>query len=143
MGYKRRIRQPLILSDGIQLPAKAHIEFPIVEIQRENTENADTFDGLRFYKLRQNPDDAHKYQFASTSRDSLHFGHGQHSCPGRFTASIEIKMIIASLLLDYDMRFPESYEGRPKSIPAFEYIFPDPWAKILFKRRETARPLQE
>lgn len=126
--------EPITLSDGLQLPVQAHIELAIIPIQNDHTENPHEFDGLRYYKMRLNPGEAHKHQFATTNSHTLHFGHGQHSCPGRFMASTVIKMVLASLLLEYDIKFPEG-QGRPKSIPAFEYSFPDPAGKIMFKKR--------
>ena len=36
----------------------------------------------------------------------MSFGFGRHACPGRFFAANEIKLILARLLLDYDIRMP-------------------------------------
>jgi len=133
MGYKRSVLEPLTLSDGLKLPAKTHFELAIVPIQREYTENSEVFDGFRYYRLRQKPEESHRHQFATTDPTTLHFGYGQHSCPGRFMASNVIKMVLGTLLLEYDFRFAEG-QTRPKSIKAFEYSFPNPTAQILFKK---------
>lgn len=126
--------QPITLHDGLTLPVGAHIEMAIVPIQRDNTDDPDRFDALRYYKKRLDPDQAHKHQFATTSAHVLHFGHGKQGCPGRFMASNIIKMVLGSLLLRYDFKLPEGLK-RPPSLPAFEYSFPSPTAKILFKER--------
>ncbi|KAM0310232.1 hypothetical protein ACHAPQ_012508 [Fusarium lateritium] len=47
----------------------------------------------------------------TTSDAHLAFGHGRHACPGRFFVAHELKLIIASLLLDYDIKL---LEKRPK-----------------------------
>ncbi|KAM0321757.1 hypothetical protein ACHAPQ_009277 [Fusarium lateritium] len=47
----------------------------------------------------------------TTSDAHLAFGHGRHACPGRFFVAHELKLIIASLLLNYDIRL---LEKRPK-----------------------------
>ena len=137
MGYKRKIKTQVVLSDGLVLPAGAHIEFAIVPIQQDNTEHPEKFDALRFYRMRQTRSEAHKHQFATTSPSSLHFGHGQNSCPGRFMASNVIKMVLGTLLIEYDFKLKEG-PGRPRGISAFEYNFPNPTAHLLIRKRKVA-----
>lgn len=59
----------------------------------------------RFLDLRQQPGQTTKWQFVTTSADHLAFGHGRHSCPGRFFAANEIKVILTYLLLGFEWRF--------------------------------------
>lgn len=126
--------EAITLHDGVTLPVGAHFEMAIVPIQRDSTENPDEFDGLRYYRKRLDPAEAHKWQFATTNAQILHFGHGKQGCPGRFMASNVIKMVLALVLLNYDLKFPEG-QGRPRSLPAFEYSFPNPKGRVLFKER--------
>ncbi|KAG6010200.1 hypothetical protein E4U21_007677 [Claviceps maximensis] len=44
------------------------------------------------------------YAMTATSDQHLPFGHGRHACPGRFFASYEIKMLLAHLLTNYDIK---------------------------------------
>ena len=134
VGYKRKIKSALVLSDGLSLPAGAHVELPIVPIQREHTDNPDEFDALRYYRLRQTQSEKHRHQFSTTSPSSLHFGHGQNSCPGRFLASNVIKMVLGTLLIEYDFKL-EGGPARPVGISAFEYNFPSPSARLLLRKR--------
>lgn len=103
----------------------------------EVTPNPHTFDGFRAYRERQKPGETNRHQFATTDRNNLHFGHGKYACPGRFFASNEVKMILAHLLLKYDIKFPEG-QGRPENISAHEYIFPNPMGVVEFKERPDA-----
>ncbi|EXJ92197.1 hypothetical protein A1O3_00747 [Capronia epimyces CBS 606.96] len=48
-------------------------------------------------------DKAH-LQFIATSPTYLGFGHGRHSCPGRFFAANELKLLVAYLLTRYDIQ---------------------------------------
>ena len=89
----------------------------------------EAFDGLRYYRMRQQAGHANKHQFATTDRYTLHFGHGKYSCPGRFLASNVIKLTLGRLLLDFDFRFPLG-QGRLEDIRAHEYLFPDPHGKV-------------
>lgn len=127
------MRTSVTLHDGTILPAGSHVEFAIVPIQWDNTTDPTKFDGLRYYRMRQEPGHTHRHQFATTSESSLHFGHGQNSCPGRFMASNVIKMVLGTLLTEYEFKLEQ--EGRPGCIHAFEYNFPSPSAKLLLRRR--------
>lgn len=74
--------------------------------------DAARFDPLRFYRLRTAPGaDPSAHQFATVSEDALNFGWGRHACPGRFFAANEIKMVVAAVLLEWDVKMPEVKEG--------------------------------
>ena len=97
----------------------------------------DKFDGLRWYRMRQQEGNSYKMQFVATDKWTLHFGHGRHACPGRFLASNTIKVLIGQLLLDYEFKFPAD-QGRPKDVHAHEYVFPNPDGRVLFRKRTAA-----
>ena len=136
VGFKRKFREAVTLNDGTFIPAGAHIEFPITSIQDSVIASADEFDGFRYYRMRQDPNEAHKHQFASTSETCLHFGHGKYSCPGRFISASLIKMTLGTLLMDYEFKLDES--GRPESLHVFEFNFPNPKTKLLLRKRNDA-----
>lgn len=97
-------------------------------------ENADKFDGYRFLKMRQESGKANAAQLASTSPDQMGFGHGLHSCPGRFFASNEVKVVLSHLLLKYDWKILDGYI--PQNICAGWAVIGDPATKFLIKRRQ-------
>jgi cytochrome P450 len=108
---------------------------PVVPISLESvTPDPDKFDGFRYYHKREEPGQRNLHQFATTDKNNLHFGHGKYSCPGRFFAGHTIKVLIAHLIMNYDVTVDED-KGRPLNVAAHEYIFPDPEARILFKER--------
>ena len=87
----RVVNKPITLSDGTVLKAGTKAFAPSMAINLDEAvyTNADEFDGLRFYNLReQSAENANKYQFASTSNTQLNFGAGRHACPGRWLASV-------------------------------------------------------
>jgi len=51
------------------------------------------------------------YQFAITAQDNINFGHGPGSCPGRFFAGAEVKVIICEILRRYDVALGPNGEG--------------------------------
>lgn len=98
--------------------------------------NAASFDPLRYWRMRQeSPENANKHQFAMTSNQFFHFGHGKFSCPGRFFASNELKLLFSTLLLRYDFKFKEG-QTRPKCLNIDEFLFADPGVQVLIRERE-------
>lgn len=109
-------------------------------------ESPSMFDGFRFHRMRTAPGgSAQSHQFVTTGVESMTFGHGRFACPGRFFASNESKIILALLLLQYEVRFEDAEKGgptergaeltRPKNMVFADACFPDPNVKVLFKRR--------
>ncbi|CAF9916908.1 MAG: hypothetical protein ALECFALPRED_010907 [Alectoria fallacina] len=139
LGFKRAFLKQRTLSDGTVIPQGAHTLMAIQPHQQEDPSIPDpeVFDGLRYYRMRQQEGHANKHQFATTDPYTLHFGHGKYSCPGRFLASNVIKLILGRLLLDFDFRFPYN-QGRPEDVRAHEYIFPNPLGKVELQLRKGA-----
>ena len=143
LSMHRVMLQRYQLSDGTEIPRNAHISMPVNAIQNdpEVTPEAEVFDGLRYYKLRQHEGETHLHQFSTTQEKILNFGHGKASCPGRFFASLEIKIILVRLIMDYDYKFLEG-EGRPANVRAHEFIFPNPETQILIRARKASERLK-
>lgn len=137
-------RTPLKLYDGTVLPVGTHFNMASHAILLDPANlpgggDPKQFDGFRYARLRETPESAYKYQWATTDSNSLHFGHGKYACPGRFLASNEIKLILAHLILLYDFKYPEG-KGRPKTLTADENFYPDPTARLLMRSRENIEP---
>ena len=95
--------------------------------------NADTFDSHRFLRLRQNGD-PNKWQFSSIGDNSINFGAGAHACPGRYYASQEMKILIAQLLLKFEIEWPQG-KSRPPGMKQDFAITPDVMAEMMFRTR--------
>lgn len=137
VGFHRIVRNPLTLSSGIHLPPSTHLCTASYNISQALSfaPNAADFDGFRYFRKRQqSADDANKHQFAMTDIHHLHFGHGIHACPGRALASTELKLIVGCLIERYEFRLPEG-KGRPKTLNADEFLYPDPTARLLMRER--------
>ncbi|PBK67926.1 cytochrome P450, partial [Armillaria solidipes] len=79
--------------------------------------------------------DEAKYWLTSTAGEYLTFSSGKHVCPGRFFAMLEIKMMLAVLIMKYDICLPE--EGkRPDDSWFGPVCTPSMSAKVLLKKRE-------
>ncbi|XDG02270.1 hypothetical protein ABKA04_001885 [Annulohypoxylon sp. FPYF3050] len=78
-----------------------------------------------------------RWQFTSIGDSAMNFGLGKHACPGRFFAGCEIKMVLAYLLLNYDIKLREG-EGRPAPNMFMMTKSPSMTAEILFRRRSAS-----
>ncbi|KAJ0167756.1 Ent-kaurene oxidase [Colletotrichum tanaceti] len=139
-SFIRKVVRPVDLSDGTHLPPGTKVLAPQAGISHDERyfEDPDTFDALRFYKLRHKFDEyANRWQFTSISDTNMNFGAGKHACPGRFFAGNEIKLVLAYFLLNYDIKLKDG-ETRPKPTVMVMSKSPDPNAEVLFRRRTVA-----
>ncbi|KAI8282723.1 Cytochrome P450 monooxygenase [Colletotrichum sp. SAR11_57] len=121
---QRKVLQPFTLSNGQTIPSGVLIELPSAAVNMDDNlyPSSSQFDAFRFSKLRQNKVKATEdgtevgHLFSSVGQTSLNFGFGRHVCPGRFFASVEIKMIVAIILLNFDILLAEGETERYKNI---------------------------
>lgn len=143
VSFKRIVKEPLILSDGLTLPTNTYVcVVHTASIGRES----EPFDGFRYSKKRDGggcgvegarSSSSTRDQYSSTDRDHNTFGHGRYACPGRFIAAVEIKMVLAEMLLRYDVKFIGG-EGRPKNMQFAELGFQDPRVRVFVRERREA-----
>ena len=116
--------KPITLSDGKLLPAGVFIEVPAYAraMDPERVHQPERFDPMRFYRLRQQQhkekdgtvtsDNDTYCQLVSVNKDSLTWGYGRHACPGRFFVANEIKMMVANVIMQYDLRLEDGVTER-------------------------------
>ncbi|ESU07141.1 hypothetical protein FGSG_01786 [Fusarium graminearum PH-1] len=127
----------MTLPDGTFVPKGTKLEINTCSIHKDKDlyENPGDFDALRFYKMRQAPGQEAKYQYFSVGREDLSWGFGRHACPGRYLSAINIKLIMAELLMNYDIKLCDG-ASRPPNIEFEVLCSPDPDYEILLKSRE-------
>lgn len=84
--FNRRLTDPLTLSNGVTLPAATYLSmthYPMMH-DAELYPDPETFDSLRFFKLRQAKGQEERHQFASLSSEIPSWGVGKFACPRRF-----------------------------------------------------------
>ncbi|KAI0732428.1 cytochrome P450 [Fomitopsis betulina] len=125
------------LSDGTVIPAGTMVgaAADATHWDDDNYDDASIFNPFRFSDMREDESERIKHQFVSTSPEYVPFGHGKHACPGRFFAGNELKIIIAHILTNYDMKF-EGDGTRPPNKWFGAAVLPDRGAKVLFRRRQ-------
>lgn len=141
-AFPRYVSKAVTLNNGIHIPAGSILETPHVPVLQDPTlyANPEKFDAHRFVDLRESkvPDLLHyknreQYQFIAVTKENMSFGYGAHACPGRFFAANEIKLIIARMLLQYDMRAPKGTTMLPR-IRSGGALQIDPRLQIEFRR---------
>jgi len=134
LNMDRKIRKDFALSDGTVIPAGNTVAVAMFSTHYDAVyyKNPNKFDGLRFYRMK---GESTKQQFVSTSPDYLSFGHGRHACPGRFLAAYELKLMIAHVLLNYDVKLKGGI--RPEAEWFMQMTFISPKHKLMFRKRSS------
>ena len=78
--------------------------------------------------------ESHKHDFAGVDGTNMNFGAGRYACPGRFFASMELKLLLAHLLLKLDFQFLPG-ASRPPLRVLDEFVAPIPWTKVIVRKR--------
>ncbi|KAK7402713.1 hypothetical protein QQX98_011535 [Neonectria punicea] len=134
VGMHRRAMEDIELSDGTKI-ARGSATAVSAEKMWDPTvyPNPNEFDGYRYYRARESGGDATN-QLVSTSTSHLGFGHGMHSCPGRFFASNEAKVVLCHFLLKYDFKMAT---GEQPKIAQFGFTYEaDSEVKVSIRRRQ-------
>ncbi|KAL9591968.1 MAG: hypothetical protein Q9179_007187 [Wetmoreana sp. 5 TL-2023] len=133
---------PVKLSDGTLIQPGETIVMPSGPIARDQTyyENPYDFDGDRFLRLAGN-DRKHASQspneYAGVEPGNLSWGTGRFSCPGRWYASAMMKLLLATLILEYDFKFPNGQSQRPPNSVVDVNVLPNMKQKIMLSKRHT------
>ncbi|EME80604.1 uncharacterized protein MYCFIDRAFT_141937 [Pseudocercospora fijiensis CIRAD86] len=129
------------LGDGWRVPHGVRLATPIVAIHRDEHfyPNAYEFDAFRFSRDQEQVDgdkatlEKRSQAMVTTSESYLSFGHGRQACPGRFFASQEMKLMLAHIVMNYDVKLPGP---RPKTYDFKHASVPDPRSQLMIRRRE-------
>ncbi|KAH5300899.1 hypothetical protein HBI50_205540 [Parastagonospora nodorum] len=139
-SFGRKVLKGITLSNGQYIPPGVVIEAPVNAIYQDSElwPDAHKFDGFRHYKLRHSGKGDATVQarnlFVTTNETNLMFGYGARACPGRFFAANEIKMIMARLILNFDIKMPDGLTERYQQFRLGRSSSPDPTKDLLIKR---------
>ncbi|KAF2742828.1 cytochrome P450 [Sporormia fimetaria CBS 119925] len=134
-AMQRNAKQAFKFSDGTVIPVGAKLMAPTLILSRDpaSYENPQEFQGFRFVKKGDDGVPVLEKQAVTTGTDYHLYGHGRHPCPGRFFATEEMKLMFATLLLNYDMKLAPG--TAPKELRIGTMALPDTNLKVLFKAR--------
>ncbi|KAF7321037.1 hypothetical protein HMN09_00190900 [Mycena chlorophos] len=99
-----RATDGVTLPNGFVVPHNATIGVSMdgIHFDPENYPDPKKFDAFRFYRERMEGG-KRNVDLGTTSSKYLLFSHGIHSCPGRFFAINDIKLMMGHLLLNYEI----------------------------------------
>jgi hypothetical protein len=130
---------------GVKVPKGTIFSFlgQPAQMDEDNYKEPWKYDPFRFSRVREAATSSALMKtpsFVTTGPEHLPFGHGKHACPGRFLIDFELKMIIAYVLTNYDIKFPEEYGNkRPANKWLMEVSMPPNGVKMMVKRRRDIR----
>ncbi|KAL4263076.1 cytochrome P450 family protein [Pleurotus pulmonarius] len=125
------------LPDGAVIPSgyQVVVNLKHFHLDPQVYTDAHIFDPFRFSKLRESEGEGVKYGFTTVDNHFLPFGAGRHACPGRFFASMQLKIMIAIILLNYEFKLPDGQVARPKDVVLDGLVLPPIKEHLLFKPR--------
>ncbi|KAJ7708351.1 cytochrome P450 [Mycena rosella] len=138
INMNRMVMNPagFTFSDGTHLPSGSYVAAATYATHHDEAhyENAEVFDGFRFARMRDAEGDPGKFQMVTPGTTYISFGLGRHACPGRFFAVTELKVMMAHILENYDVKL-EQDGVRPPSEWFGTTCGANRTAKVLFRKR--------
>ncbi|RDB27628.1 Ent-kaurene oxidase [Hypsizygus marmoreus] len=130
----RVARTPFTFSDGTYIPAGTTLQVAVQAAHLDDTNYDDptVFDPFRFVDKTNKVNVGRKVDMTSTHADFVAFGHGRHACPGRFFAANELKLMLAHILMTYDVKLEGEH---PKNMWFVTVCIPNTKGEVLFRKR--------
>lgn len=140
VGFDRKVVSNIKLSDGTILYPGETIAMASGAMSQDQSYYNDpqTFDGYRFHRARyqeRNGTVDFGSEYSGIELGNLSWGHGRFSCPGMWYASLMMKLLLVTLILEYEFEFPEGQSVRPFDSVMDVHVLPDMKQKILIKKR--------
>ncbi|KAI9723699.1 MAG: hypothetical protein M1812_000999 [Candelaria pacifica] len=143
-------KEGITMEDGLFLPQGTKVGTALFSIHRDDSfyPHAHEYDAFRFSRpLEEAKQDLSVVEAAlelkdipqntpltQTSDTFLEFGHGRHACPGRFFTSAQLKLLVANMVLNYDVKLLAT---RPANTWIADYGIPPRKATLQVRRRKT------
>ncbi|KAL4986490.1 cytochrome P450 [Aspergillus falconensis] len=123
------------LPNGLFLPYGTKIGIPQYAVHRDSDlySNPDQYNPYRFYTPDASPAELRENSMTNTSESYVVFGHGRRQCPGRWIFSHIFKLLIAEMLLKYEIK---PFPTRPKIHRWGRFQLPPLTTKLTVRRRK-------
>ena len=131
----RVARQPFTFSDGTYIPEGTHLSVAVQATHLDDANYTDPyiFSPFRFTHTMDGQTKTSRLDMATTHADFVAFGHGRHACPGRFFAAETLKLTLAHIAMNYDVKLEG---GHPKSTWVLSTCIPSTTGEVLFRKRK-------
>ncbi|KAF5356406.1 hypothetical protein D9758_009489 [Tetrapyrgos nigripes] len=136
-GLLRKAMQDFTFSNGMTVPRGTYLSVATGPMLRDNTifPDPEEFKPFRFAEKREKEGVSYKHQLVTPTSEWVLFGQGKHACPGRFFAGTTLKLLMAHVLLHYDVQFPNGSRELPQNFKRNADSAPDRSTKVMFRRR--------
>ncbi|KAE9985419.1 hypothetical protein EG327_004712 [Venturia inaequalis] len=137
-GVMKKVVAPegITLQSGDFLPQGTNVGVTSYAVQHDESvyDNAFSFDPFRFSRPLEEPlvKGARPLPMVTTTDDFMAFSHGRHACPGRFFASTQLKILLAQIILNYDIA---PLAKRPENLWFNNTMAPPMWDSLKVRRR--------
>jgi len=130
----RIAHQPFKFSDGTYVPPGTYIQVAAhaTHCDEDNYTDPNEFKPFRFVDDTAERNGGRKIDMVSTHADFIAFGHGRHACPGRFFAAEMLKLMLAHIVMNYDV---EIEGGHPKNMWIMASCIPSTTAEVMLRKR--------
>ncbi|KAJ5766300.1 uncharacterized protein N7511_003916 [Penicillium nucicola] len=97
--------QDYTFKNGLTIPKGTSVLTPNLPMLRDEQyyDRPHEFDGFRFHRLGQATGRPDSFKIAGLSPKSRQFGDGRHTCPGKQLAADMLRLILAHILLNFDI----------------------------------------
>lgn len=158
----RKAQRSCTLSDGTYLPSGRWVVVPAYSINRSAQWHAqpDIFDAFRFSRLIDREACGNRHALTNPGKGFLSFGIGKHAwldrqtlrkvavadqpclhSPGRFFAAVELKVMLAYIICNYDFKLDGNQRPRDKFF-SFS-CSPDSRVRLILKKSiDSSNPFQ-
>jgi len=132
----RKVLKDFTFSNGTTVPkgSRVCVASSAIHNDSEYYPNPDVFDGFRFAEMKVSAGESVNHQLVATNLDYVPFGRGRHACPGRFFAANELKVMLAHLIITYDVKL-ENEGVRPPNFWFATACIPNRTGEVLFRKR--------
>lgn len=95
---------------GIIIPKGTYVAMSAIAMRDPAVyPDPDVFDAYRFIKRANDPSLAKSCSFIAATPEHMGFGFGKTACPGRVYVALELKILLAHIILKYDFKMPDGY----------------------------------
>ncbi|KAI5923975.1 cytochrome P450 [Camillea tinctor] len=113
-SMRRFVTDDITLSNGVSLKYGDRVVVDSTNMwDSKKYENPLAYNPYRFLEMRSKPETENMALLVATSAGHLGFGHGEHSCPGRFFAANEIKIALCHMLIKYEWKLAPGSSTEP------------------------------
>lgn len=134
VNVRRIVREPFTFSDGTYLPEGTLVAVAAhsVHMDKSNYPDPTSFQPFRFVDKTRDENAGRKVGLTDIHADWMAFGYGRRACPGRFFAADILKLLLAHIIVNYDMKLDGS---RPENLWVMTMCVPNLQGEVFFRKR--------